>query len=272
MRFALVDDKLVEAESKLKGLCPGCSQSVIAKCGTQKVHHWAHSVNKACDNWWEPETEWHRAWKSKFPRHWQEIFLPDKITGEKHMADVRADDGLVIEFQHSHIHPQERITRESFYKKMVWVVDGSRLKRDYPRFLKGGRYSESITEDLFQVEYPEECFPTAWLGSSVPVIFDFQEHEQAENLEDTLMPLYCLFPVKVGRHVVLAKVARESFVSNAMSGKWLERATDFTNKLRRMKQVIEEQTAIRQRQQDNINLQRFSRNLRYRNNRGRFRF
>ena len=61
----------------------------------------------------------------------------DKETGEKHIADVRMVHNLTIEFQHSHIGSLERTSREKFYENMVWVVDGTRLKKDYPRFLKG---------------------------------------------------------------------------------------------------------------------------------------
>ncbi len=50
------------------------------------------------------------------------------------MADVRTDKGLVIEFQHSYINPEERRQRENFYKNMIWIVDGTRLQRDFPRF------------------------------------------------------------------------------------------------------------------------------------------
>ena len=31
----------------------------------------------------------------------------DKATGEEHMADVLTEHGLVLEFQHSHIDPQD---------------------------------------------------------------------------------------------------------------------------------------------------------------------
>ena len=42
---------------------------------------------------------------------------------------------MVIEFQHSHIDPLERVSRENFYNNMVWVVDGTRLKRGHQRFI-----------------------------------------------------------------------------------------------------------------------------------------
>ena len=42
MRFALIDKRRVEACPGLTGLCPNCGQKVIAKCGSQRIHHWAH--------------------------------------------------------------------------------------------------------------------------------------------------------------------------------------------------------------------------------------
>src|SRR4030095_12105852 len=109
---------------------------MIANCGEVRVWHWAHRGKRTCDRWWEPETEWHRAWKDNFPRDWQEHIHHDP-SGEKHIAAVRTGPGLIIEFQHSHLDPQERAARERFYGNMAWVVDGTRLKKDYPRFLKG---------------------------------------------------------------------------------------------------------------------------------------
>jgi len=70
MRFALLNNEPTEAKPGLKGFCRGCGQPVISKCGTVRVHHWAHQNNKMCDSWWERETPWHRSWKNNFPKHW----------------------------------------------------------------------------------------------------------------------------------------------------------------------------------------------------------
>jgi len=176
MRFALVNDKRIEAEPGLKGVCPGCAQPVNAKCGARRIHHWAHITDKKCDSWWEPETEWHRSWKNNFPDEWQELVLRDEQTGEKHIADLCTDYGLVIEFQHSHIHPPERTSREYFYKNMIWIVDGTRLKNDYNRFLLNtNSHSRFVKQGMFLVGSPSECFPLDWIACSVPVVFDFQD-------------------------------------------------------------------------------------------------
>lgn len=163
MKFALVDNSKTEAIKGAKGICPVYGSELTAKCGEIKVNHWAHKKITSCDSWWENETEWHRSWKNSFPDDWQEIPLPDEHTGEKHIADVRTIHGLVIEFQHSKIETQERISRENFYKNMVWVVDGARLKGDYPRFLKGKKYFQKIKEGFFLIDYPQTCFPSACL-------------------------------------------------------------------------------------------------------------
>jgi hypothetical protein len=137
MQYAEVNGEKVEAERGRKGSCPLCYGEVFAKCGEYRINHWAHKSKISCDEWWERETEWHRRWKNKFPKEWQEVVLHDEKTGEKHIADIRSNDGIVIEFQHSPIVSQERRSRENFYKKMIWVVDGTRNKRDYMRFAKG---------------------------------------------------------------------------------------------------------------------------------------
>lgn len=235
MRFAIVDNNKVEARSGLIANCLGCSQPVIPKCGDQRVHHWAHSRTKMCDTWWEPETEWHRTWKSKFPEKWQEDFLTDDKTGEKHIADIRTDKGLVIEFQHSHINPEERLSREAFYRNLVWVVDGTRLKRDYPRFLKGRKncfenqiFYNTDNPKIFRVDLVEWCFPSAWLESSVPVVFDFRGDGSMDDSEGFRNTLYCLFP-QVGRYARVAEISRKAFINATTNGEWTLRVQEFIN-------------------------------------------
>lgn len=183
------------------------------------MNHWAHKKKRNCDPWWENETEWHRSWKNNFPDDWQEITFPDEQTGEIHIADVHTSHGLVLEFQHSHINPQERTSRENFYKNMVWVVDGTRLKRDYPRFLKGkDDLRKTNKQGYYFVDFPDECFPSAWLGSSVPVIFDFRGTESIDKLKDIRKHLYLLFPKDKRRESILVIISRESFINNAING------------------------------------------------------
>ena len=111
MKYALVNDEKTEAVKGASGYCPNCGTELIAKCGEVNVNHWSHKGNRNCDQWWEPETEWHRSWKDNFPKEWQEVIHTNEENGEKHIADVKTDYGWVLEFQHSHINPDERASR-----------------------------------------------------------------------------------------------------------------------------------------------------------------
>lgn len=130
---------------------------MIAKCGRVKVWHWAHKGRLSCDPWWENETEWHRNWKDQFPLEWQEQIAIDPATGEKHIADVRTPDGLVIEFQHSPIAPEEIRRREAFYGNMIWIVDGTRGPLDASYFNMG---------TWGPIDYDPLAYGIHWLGKS----------------------------------------------------------------------------------------------------------
>ncbi len=146
IRYAEVAGKRREAQvSGERGKCPCCGAEVIAKCGEQRVHHWAHKNISDCAFFKkESKTEWHLRWQNYFPEDWREIVGFDPETNEKHIADVKTPGafGLVIEFQHSDIKTTERESREKFYKNMIWGVDGTRLKSylknilDNPLYLK----------------------------------------------------------------------------------------------------------------------------------------
>jgi len=133
MKYALVNEQRQEAQPGLSGNCPFCGDLMVAKCGEIKIWHWAHREELRCDSWKENETEWHRSWKGQFPNDWQERIHTSE-SGEKHIADVKTIKSWVIEFQHSHLNPVERRARNDFYKKLVWVVDGPRRKRDKQKF------------------------------------------------------------------------------------------------------------------------------------------
>ncbi len=247
MKFAIVNGDKTEASKGLKGVCPCCGSELTAKCGESRINHWSHKEARVCDSWWEPETEWHRSWKNNFPDDWQENIRFDERTNEKHIGDILTIDNLVIEFQHSHIDPQERISREIFYKNMVWVVDCTRLKRDYPRFLKAkNNFQETESPKIFHVD-AEECFPSAWLKSSKPVIFDFRGSEEINNPNDIRNNLYCLFPIKFGRYSVVVEITHTDFLIIVTNGDWLS----FINEI--MEYESERLKAIRQQQQSNYN-------------------
>jgi len=182
MQFALINGiKSAPCKNGL-GNCPLCNEDVFARCGNIKVHHWAHKSKKVCDPWWENETLWHRTWKNHFPTNWQEFIQFDSITNEKHVADLKSPDGLIVEFQHSYLTTEERLSRERFYQHMIWILDGTRRKNDLTRFNRGAAFFRGTKmPNVFFVPYPEEIIPKEWLDSTKPIIFDFNQMTDEPN-------------------------------------------------------------------------------------------
>jgi competence protein CoiA len=225
MKYALVNGQRQEAQPKLSGECPGCGSAMIAKCGERRlrVWHWAHEGGHDCDPWWENQTEWHRAWKNHFPAEWQEIFFHAK-DGERHIADVKTDDGWVIEFQHSNITPEERRSREAFYQKMIWVVNGTRLKRDRAQLIKALDASVPIAKDTpMRRVHSDNCgLLQKWAGSNVPIFLDFGEPA----------PLWLLFCKSTNGPAYLLPFQRAKFIEcHRSTGTEIARRFDeFVNK------------------------------------------
>ena len=130
MEYALYNGLRAEARPGLKAVCEHCGSTVIAKCGSKIVWHWAHESAEACDSWHEPETAWHRSWKQLFGEPYSEIRVEKGDT--YHIADVMNRKGIVFEFQNSSISAKEIIAREDFYgEKMIWVINGDAFKQKF---------------------------------------------------------------------------------------------------------------------------------------------
>ncbi len=210
MKYAIVKNEKIEATKGAKGACPSCGSDLIAKCGELKVNHWSHKGNRNCDPWWENETEWHRSWKSNFPKEWQEIVHFDE-SGEKHIADVKTKNGWVLEFQHSFLNPEERQSRNLFYKQLVWVVDGTRRKTDKKQFQKMLEESVHLKTNIpiIRTHFPDEYrLLKEWHNDSL-VFFDFGE---AENAEKSKSILWFLFPKTTSSNACLSPFPREKFI------------------------------------------------------------
>ena len=225
MKFANVDGIRCEATvSGQRGVCPGCGATVVAKCGRVKVNHWAHLSGKDCDNWHEPETEWHRMWKNQFPEEWQEKDFVDEKTGEHHRADVHTPHGLTIEFQHSSITLEECEAREKFYSSvgnLIWVVDGTRTKSLWKHFFANRSLlfpSQRIPEDTRTCRATEKLFPLEWLGHPVPIFFDFMGTQSREETPEERLPLVCLFPKKNVPDILIRLISRPNFIELCKSG------------------------------------------------------
>lgn len=204
----------------LVGKCPFCDSDMIPRCGEIRVHHWAHKSKTECDPWWENETDWHRNWKNEFPLRWQEVIFKDRSTGEKHIADVHTLAGLTVEIQHSQMDEKERLSREAFYKNMVWIVDGSRLDTNRKKILK---WRNSLTQiiqgqqhtGLFLTNQAEEIFPTEWLKSPVPVCFDYKGPKVDSSTET--QPLFLLYPYVVHGSRLVEPIDRDGLIRSILS-------------------------------------------------------
>lgn len=129
MLYAINTDtgEKIPPTKKAHAVCPGCKMDVRAKCGNVYTHHWAH-VTKICDYWNEPESEWHREWKSLFPKEKCEVPFMN------HIADAISHRGFVVEFQSSSISTEDIKSREECYKDMIWIINGNKFsERFYTR-------------------------------------------------------------------------------------------------------------------------------------------
>ncbi|RLG10570.1 hypothetical protein DRN73_07455 [Candidatus Pacearchaeota archaeon] len=126
MKMLLALDKNKEkiyASPKKIGYCEICGEKLIPRCGDIKIWHWSHKGNNDCDKWAEPESEWHKEWKSYFPKENREVVI------KNHRADIKTDYGLVIELQNSSISEFDIFRREKFYGNMIWILNGKTLAK-----------------------------------------------------------------------------------------------------------------------------------------------
>jgi competence protein CoiA len=217
MKFALLNGQRQEAQPNLSGECPICGHPMVAKCGEVRIWHWAHRGALHCDPWWENETEWHRNWKAQFPVDWQE-FVYRAENGEKHVADVRTDQGWVIEFQHSYIRPEERRSRDVFYRKLVWVVDATRRKTDGAQFRRALEASASVggSPHIRRLRLEECGLLREWSASPAPIFFDFGKGST----------IWWLLARRPDEPAYVAPFARSDFIA-IHHGKGPEGARDF---------------------------------------------
>jgi competence protein CoiA len=149
-------ENLVSAYPGVEAYCPLCLDVLVPKCGSIKIWHFAHASRLDCDSWAQPESQWHLAWKQRFPIRNREVSIGC------HRADVRLDNGYVIEFQHSPISPEEIKEREKFYGNVIWIVDGSRFKKNFDLRLKGDHHT-------FRWKWPRRT----WMTTNSRVVIDF---------------------------------------------------------------------------------------------------
>jgi competence protein CoiA len=239
MKFALVNGQRQEAQPNLLGECPRCRQPVVARCGEVRVRHWAHKGCCHCDPWKENETEWHRAWKDQFPADWQEV-VHDTEDGERHIADVKTDRGWVFEFQHSYLKPEERRSRDTFYPKLIWVVDGTRRKRDRSQLINAWNEGVPVgANSPVRRIFSDDCvLLREWAGSNAPILFDLGELEV----------LWWLFAKSTNGSAYVGPFPRAVFIESHRGGATEEAARAFDAFVKTFpKQLAEYETLVAKR-------------------------
>ena len=104
--------------SRERGICPGCQEEVVGKCGPLMPNHWSHLAGSDCDTWSEPMTQWHKDWQAAAPTYRREVPLGP------HRADIVTADGRIYEIQHSALSWDDIERREDFYSvDLVWLWD-----------------------------------------------------------------------------------------------------------------------------------------------------
>jgi hypothetical protein len=130
---------------------------VIAKCGEINIWHWAHRKAESCDDWYEPETEWHRNWKLIFGKEHTEVVI--QKDGIRHIADIKTKDNVIIELQNSPIQKQVVQRREIFYgERMLWVINGVGFKENF----RSWERQDGLSDDYYRARDYHES-PEGWI-------------------------------------------------------------------------------------------------------------
>jgi competence CoiA-like predicted nuclease len=197
MQFALDENlkRITPSFSGQKANCPLCKGPVVAKCGEIYVKHWSHIKDRICDTWKEHETPWHREWKGKFPKEWQEVIIEEN--NQKHIADIKTSCGTVIEFQNSPISKEIISVREAFYDDMIWVVNAIKIEDHFKKWSVVRKYINNIDRDIYYKEKEltdglrkeNETLETEYKSLERKIKNKFQEVNETKDLLEKLEAL-----------------------------------------------------------------------------------
>ena len=190
MKYAMINSQKVEAKPNLKGaLCPKCKSEMIAKCGSIRIHHWAHKKGAHCDEWAEPENAWRLNWLKAFEGFRQEEII--KQGNESHFVDVLTENGTPILFRQKAPSSDDMAKMESFFRGLIWFANMGASIRACKAFEKA-MIEQFITESEIKNVWLCSCekgIPAAWLDAKYPVFLDFRCSEEIVNDY-----LWCLMP------------------------------------------------------------------------------
>ena len=186
MIFA-IDEKgnrvhIEETHVKNKYFCPCCGEELVLKKGNMRKHHFSHKSTLFCGDGWNYDfSDWHIGWQTKFDRRYQEVVK--EYNGEKHRADILIEElKTVIEFQHSHLSPDEFDARNDFYKKLgykiIWLFDMTK------KFEDGNIKSHEDKEYIYKWSRPINTFNylTDVKDSNLEIYFQFEDSENEDEI------------------------------------------------------------------------------------------
>lgn len=154
--------------------CPICHGIVRLKSGPDRVAHFYHVPDQSPCPYREDEdymSEWHIRMQGYFPLESRERVFRDSETGEVHRADVFLEESnTVIEFQKSHMTPEEYRARTAFHlkegRRIVWIFDESRYNAPQGDLGKlrldekaGNAYEYPFNHLCFKWLYHRKCLP-----------------------------------------------------------------------------------------------------------------
>lgn len=197
MRLATLDGKRrIYPQPRTRARCLTCDGDVVAKCGRIVVWHWAHVV-KECDEWAEPDSQWHTGWQDLFPNDMREVVIGP------HRADIVTSSGWVVELQHSSISTDDIRARERHYNRMVWVFDAREAVEEC-RLIIRREQKKPGTYRTFRWKHPRKSL----VACLRPVFLDLGEDYMLR-----LGKIYPKAPCGGWGHLV----TKESFIRQALS-------------------------------------------------------
>ena len=140
---------------------------------------------------------------------------------------MRTPNGLTIEFQHSPILEEERISREKFYKSiggMIWVVDGTKNKIDWKRWCNSKLLREHISgvpDDVTISKSASTFLPVEWLHCDVPVFLTLLELPQRQKSYKKRENLFAFFAISLKLFIYLSLLRKIYLLHYAMMVKFL---------------------------------------------------
>jgi hypothetical protein len=109
-----------------------------------------------------------------------------------------------------YLKPEERRSRDAFYRKVIWVVDGTRRKRDVAQLINVWNEGVPIgSNPLLRKAFLDNCtLLREWAGSNTPIFFDLGEAER----------LWWLLATSTNGLAYLAPYSRAKFIENHRGG------------------------------------------------------